>query len=86
MRRESFERFYYEKIALAEGCGCAEHVTRMRDIEEFAAARSAPARRQMAFGWTAPALLKDRALRYLSRLRESRIWLASAKRSKPNFS
>lgn len=36
MRRDSFERFYYEKIALAEGCGCAEHVTRMRDIDALA--------------------------------------------------
>jgi hypothetical protein len=44
MRRDSFERFYYEKIALAEGCGCAEHVTRMRDIDALAAAHrvSAP--------------------------------------------
>jgi hypothetical protein len=34
MRRESFEHFYLTKIALAEGCGCAEHVTRMRDLED----------------------------------------------------
>ena len=26
MRRDSFERFYYEKVSL-EGCGCAEYVT-----------------------------------------------------------
>ena len=44
MRRYSLERFYYEKIALAEGCGCAEHVTRMRDIDALAAGQpvSAP--------------------------------------------
>jgi hypothetical protein len=35
MRRESFEHFYYQKIGLAEGCGCAEHVTRMRDIDDL---------------------------------------------------
>ena len=32
-RRESFERFYYEKVALGEGCGCAEHVTRTRELD-----------------------------------------------------
>jgi hypothetical protein len=33
MRRDSFERFYYEKVAL-EGCGCAEYVaTRIRDLD-----------------------------------------------------
>lgn len=39
MRRASFERFYFEKVALGEGCGCAEHVTRMRDLEQMAARR-----------------------------------------------
>ncbi len=33
MRRDSFERFYYEKVGLGEGCGCAEHVTRIRDLD-----------------------------------------------------
>ncbi|MEQ8449573.1 MAG: hypothetical protein RIB97_07785 [Nitratireductor sp.] len=33
MERHSFERFYLEKIALGEGCGCAEHVTRIRDLD-----------------------------------------------------
>lgn len=33
MRRNSFERFYYEKVGLGEGCGCAEHVTRIRDLD-----------------------------------------------------
>ncbi|MET0574937.1 MAG: hypothetical protein ABWZ83_03650 [Mesorhizobium sp.] len=37
MRRDSFERFYYEKIGLGEGCGCAEHVTRIRDLDALAA-------------------------------------------------
>lgn len=36
MRRESFEHFYLTKIALAEGCGCAEHVTRMREVDAYA--------------------------------------------------
>ncbi len=36
MRRDSFERFYYEKVAL-EGCGCAEYVsTRLRDLDGLA--------------------------------------------------
>lgn len=37
MRRESFERFYYEKVGLGECCGCAEHVTRLRDLDALAA-------------------------------------------------
>jgi hypothetical protein len=40
MRRESFERFYLSKVALGEGCGCAEHVTRMREIDTYAANRA----------------------------------------------
>lgn len=86
MRRDSFERFYYEKIALAEGCGCAEHVTRMRDIDDLAARQLAADHRPISFGWMAPAFVRQGALRYVSRLRKSRIWLASAKRSKPNLS
>ena len=44
MRRDSFERFYLEKVALGEGCGCAEHVTRLREIDRQAASigRAAP--------------------------------------------
>ncbi|GLS33381.1 hypothetical protein SAMN04488498_10569 [Mesorhizobium albiziae] len=37
VRHDSFERFYYEKIGLGEGCGCAEHVTRIRDLDALAA-------------------------------------------------
>lgn len=33
MRQDSFERFYYQKVGLGEGCGCAEHVTRIRDLD-----------------------------------------------------
>ncbi len=33
MPDKSFERFYYEKVALNEGCGCAEHAIRTYDIE-----------------------------------------------------
>jgi hypothetical protein len=36
MPRDSFERFYYEKVSF-EGCGCAEYVTtRMRDLDGLA--------------------------------------------------
>ena len=35
MRRESFEHFYLTKVALGEGCGCAEHVTRIREIDSI---------------------------------------------------
>ena len=36
MRRDSFERFYYEEVSL-EGCGCAEYITtRLRDLDGLA--------------------------------------------------
>jgi hypothetical protein len=38
MRRDSFERFYYEKVGLGEGCGCAEHVTRIRELDALGSA------------------------------------------------
>ncbi len=33
MRRQSFERYYLEKIAVGEGCGCAEQALGMRDMD-----------------------------------------------------
>jgi hypothetical protein len=38
--RESFEHFYLTKVGLGEGCGCAEHVTRIREIDSYAANRA----------------------------------------------
>jgi hypothetical protein len=32
MKPESFEKFYYAKVGLGEGCGCAERVI---DVHEF---------------------------------------------------
>ena len=32
-RRESFERFYLEKVAVGEGCGCCEQIIGMRDMD-----------------------------------------------------
>lgn len=32
MRNQNFEKFYYNKVALGEGCGCAERVI---DVHEF---------------------------------------------------
>ena len=40
--RESFEHFYLTKVGLGEGCGCAEHVTRIREIDSYAASRIRP--------------------------------------------
>ena len=49
MRRDSFERFYYEKVSL-EGCGCAEYVsTRLRDLDGLAVKAEA-----RGIAWTAP--------------------------------
>ena len=39
--RESFERFYLTKVALGEGCGCAEHATRIRDLQAASQASAA---------------------------------------------
>lgn len=36
MKARSFERFYYERVALSELCGCAEQVINIRDLEAFA--------------------------------------------------
>jgi len=55
MRKQSFERFYYEKVGLGEGCGCAEHVTRVRDLdalgERMASGRTQPGMVSLAVGW-----------------------------------
>jgi hypothetical protein len=49
MRKDSFERFYYEKVGLGEGCGCAEHVTRIRDLDALG--------RRLKSGRTGPSAL-----------------------------
>ena len=49
MRRDSFERFYYEKVALGEGRGCAEYVTRMRHLDGLAVKAKA-----RGIAWSAP--------------------------------
>lgn len=36
MSRRSFERFYLEKVAIGEGCGCAEQAIGMRDLDRQA--------------------------------------------------
>ena len=55
MRRDSFERFYYEKVGLGEGCGCAEHVTRIRDLdalgERLASGRGRTGALSVVAGW-----------------------------------
>jgi hypothetical protein len=55
MRRDSFERFYYEKVGLGEGCGCAEHVTRIRDLDalgqRLASGRAGPSVLAITIGW-----------------------------------
>ena len=55
MRKDSFERFYYEKVGLGEGCGCAEHVTRVRDLDalgdRMASGRTRPGMLALAVSW-----------------------------------
>jgi hypothetical protein len=35
MPRQNFEKFYYSKVALGEGCGCAERVIDNHEIERI---------------------------------------------------
>jgi hypothetical protein len=41
-RQESFAHFYLTKVALGEGCGCAEYAMRHRELEGLVDARSRP--------------------------------------------
>ena len=54
MHKDSFEHFYYEKVGLGEGCGCAEHVTRIRDldalVQRLASGRMQPSKLSMLAG------------------------------------
>ncbi|WP_164727001.1 hypothetical protein [Shimia sediminis] len=52
MREHDFQKFYYRKVALGEGCGCAERVI---DVHEFDRLSSRPKIR--AFGGR-PSLLR----------------------------
>ena len=55
MASKSFERFYYEKIALGEGCGCAEQIIGTRDLErrarEVAISGASEAGRSSPLAW-----------------------------------
>ena len=55
MARGSFESFYLRKVALNEGCGCAEQIIGTRDLERQSAAealkRTAAAADDSGGGW-----------------------------------
>ncbi len=57
MPSNSFERFYYEKVALSEGCGCAEQIIGTRDLEarahEAAVASASESSRGGRIAWLA---------------------------------
>ena len=40
-RPEDFTRFYYSKVALGEGCGCAERVIDNHELTRLATAKPA---------------------------------------------
>jgi len=50
MRKDSFEKFYMEKVALGEGCGCAEMAINMRDVDADMRRRADAARRGSVIG------------------------------------
>ena len=68
MRKDSFERFYYEKVGLGEGCGCTEHVTRIRGLDalgqRLAGGRSRPGILSLAIGWLRGAFHHRRQARH----------------------
>ena len=73
MRKDSFERFYYEKVGLGEGCGCAEHVTRIRDLDALGAiALRRAVSRPGALSPAAGAGFESAARRMVARRRRSR--------------
>lgn len=59
MKQQSFERFYLQNVALGEGCGCAEHVTRIRELD----ALGETIRRRRSFALAAPVGLLARLRR-----------------------
>jgi hypothetical protein len=61
-RNGSFEKFYFEKVALGESCGCAEQVIATRDLDD----RARPAEDCDA---EARAPLRDRLARLFARPR-----------------
>jgi hypothetical protein len=70
MRKDSFERFYYEKVGLGEGCGCAEHVTRIRDLDALGQ-RLASGRNPSIWLFAAMAWARKTLLRIVTRRRQS---------------
>ncbi len=44
-----FQKFYYEKVATGEGCGCAERII---DEHEFKRLAHTPKMRAPKFSWT----------------------------------
>lgn len=50
MKRQSFEKFYLSKMALGEGCGCAELVSRTRDVEDSYRSSAARPTRSLSLG------------------------------------
>ena len=64
MRRKSFEHFYYTKVAMGEGCGCAERVIDNHEMDRLTSRPRRPARPLFRPGrWLARALARLRAIR-----------------------
>ena len=56
MKREhDFQKFYFDKVATGEGCGCAERVI---DVHEFDRLAGRSKRRNMPLRKSLPRLLK----------------------------
>ena len=54
MRQGSFEKFYYTKVGLGEGCGCAERIIDNHEIERIRA--NLEHRRATGGGWISRSL------------------------------
>jgi hypothetical protein len=55
-RTRSFERFYYERIGIGEGCGCAELIIGIHDHDT--PGHRPATRRRGSIGWAMRALAR----------------------------
>ena len=64
MSQSNFESFYLRKVALNEGCGCAEQIIGTRDLDqrshEEAVRRAAASDEAGAVGWLRRLLTRRR--------------------------
>ena len=48
MKQQSFEKFYYTKVAMGEGCGCAERIIDNHEFDRLSGRTLVPHRKPRA--------------------------------------